>query len=566
MAKGNKMLDTLKPRVPTTGLTARSRAPSSRTEVPAKRLLSAFTPTDPLVATREAVKRANITRATPKPSIAAVPQMGERRRYVGMVRSRRAAPRQERTQFVGGRPGAVRMSYTPTTYAFNPQALPSGPEQASIAGALPPAFSDAERFRQGYQPIGSYAKGGDVDTVPAWLQPGEFVIDKAHTQKIKMARGGELERVVDNIVEDIKLGRRPGDRPVEGRTDFSEGGTVTEDMQPGYFLGGRVNLEDYKTKNRSQEEDERGFGQRPVRPGLAAPEYSADYKARAKANADRPHPRHYDDYDMYLIADEQWRAKNKYQQQQAEQQKREQAAEAAARQRQSQIFQSLRESSGRRADVTRRQGAELQRKAGEIARQQQQQATAQAARQAMSRASVQPVEASLSTASQAQLRSSLQGAIIKAQAELAAQQSNVQAELQSITDEMSILSQELQQETGRENREYMLQRQREADARRQFLAQEQTMLQLKIQKAQEPGFWEAMAPGLIQGGFTLLGAGIGFMAGGPPGAAAGAGIASGLGSGVGRAYEASTSLNSPFNMAPKFSDPAKYGYGGHYKQ
>ena len=106
---------------------------------------------------------------------------------------------------------------------------------------------------------------------------------------------------------------------------------------------------------------------------------------------------------------------------------------------------------------------------------------------------------------------------------------------------MSILSQELQQETGRENREYMLQRQREADARRQFLAQEQTMLQLKIQKAQEPGFWEAMAPGLIQGGFTLLGAGIGFMAGGPPGAAAGAGVAAGLGSGVGRAYEASTS-------------------------
>ena len=462
--------------------------------------------------------------------------------------------------------------HIPDTYAFNPQALPSGPEQASIAGALPPAFSDAERFRQGYQPIGSYAKGGDVDTVPAWLQPGEFVIDKAHTQKIKMARGGELERVVDNIVEDIKLGRRPGDRPVEGRTDFSEGGTVTEDMQPGYALGGRVNLEDYKARSRPQEEDEQGFGQRrsiagrmpePVRPGPAAPVVDANYR---RVHANRPRPEDYDDHDMYRIAHEQWQAKNQYQQQQAEQQKREQAAEAAARQRQSQIFQSLRESSGRRADVTRRQGAELQRKAGEIARQQQQQATAQAARQAMSRASVQPVEASLSTASQAQLRSSLQGAIIKAQAELAAQQSNVQAELQSITDEMSILSQELQQETGRENREYMLQRQREADARRQFLAQEQTMLQLKIQKAQEPGFWEAMAPGLIQGGFTLLGAGIGFMAGGPPGAAAGAGVAAGLAQRVGRAYEASTSLNSPFNMAPKFSDPAKYGYGGHYKQ
>ena len=86
-------------------------------------------------------------------------------------------------------------------------------------------------------------------------------------------------------------------------------------MQPGYALGGRVNLEDYKARSRPQEEDEQGFGQRrsiagrmpePVRPGPAAPVVDANYR---RVHANRPRPEDYDDHDMYRIAHEQCRTK-----------------------------------------------------------------------------------------------------------------------------------------------------------------------------------------------------------------------------------------------------------------
>ncbi len=86
---------------------------------------------------------------------------------------------------------------------------------------------------------GQYASGGPVDTVHAMLAPREFVIDRDHADEIRYSSGPQLGRALAALSQDIKSGRRPGDRPT-GPIPFVGGGTVTEDMQPGYALGGPV--------------------------------------------------------------------------------------------------------------------------------------------------------------------------------------------------------------------------------------------------------------------------------------------------------------------------------------
>ena len=148
-----------------------------------------------------------------------------------------------------------------------------------------------------------------------------------------------------------------------------------------------------------------------------------------------------------------------------------------------------------------------------------------AARLALSRASIQPVEASLGEASSLQLRSALQGAIIKSQAEFEAQRMTLNAEMQQIQDEINIANQQFARAVTEQDREYALARQREAQNRQAFLAQQDALLRMKMQKAQQPGFWESAAPGLIQGAFTLIGTaiapGVGTVVGGTLGGVAG---------------------------------------------
>lgn len=513
MANGNKMLKDMRPRVPTTGL--RSKNPMMTHQLNRPRgLADQLSPTAAIInpASRGGMRSGYSPQSNPtltqrpsgpRPGTGAIAP-GTMVRRTGMVRKPREAPRMQRTQFVGGMPSAVRVSYNPFSFMEDGSGVSANINRPQVQESS--KFPELEQLAPA-----SYAKGGDVDTVPAWLQPGEFVIDRAHTQQIKKAKGGELEKAIDGIIEDIKLGRRPGDRPVEGRTDFTDGGTVTKDMEPGYQLGG--NVED----------------QEPVRKKVRSGEVDKPWYNPTGWFGDKKKTIYRDSRGGYLegeqAADAQqaiYDAEYEQAKREREQMRREQAASAQAREQQARSLEAMRAASARRTDLAREQGAELQRRAGEVAAKEQRTATAQAARLALSRASVQPVESSLSTASQLQLRSALQGAIIRSQAELEAQRMSLAAEMQQVQDEINIANQEFGLAVNREDREFALSRQREAQNRQAYLAQQSALLNMRLQKAQQPGFWESLVPGLIQGAFTVAGAYFGGPIGGMVGNRVGA--------------------------------------------
>ena len=526
MARGNKMLSDMKPRAPTTGLKPRSNEVSSATFSRGRNMPFRRAGVVPRAGSAGRLAAETITQRSsgPRSGTSAIAP-GTMVRRTGMVRKPREAPRMQRTQFVGGMPSAVRVSFdrkpfytvgsqiigdpnafTPNTdrpeveYVGFPETEQLGDplkRQNLINQIRPLDRQIRERIAPttlSPSPERFMAKGGDVDTVPAWLQPGEFVIDKAHTQQIKKAKGAELSKAIDGIIEDIKLGRRPGDRPVEGRTDFSDGGTVTEDMEPGYQLGGDVEDSEPERKKITTGRRKKSFLERFGNvSGITREPVFRD--AEGKRLTAREAAAQQDIYD----------AEYEQEKREREQMRREQAASAQARDQQSRSLAAMREASARRTNLAREQGAELQRRAGEVAAKEQRTATAQAARLALSRASIQPVEASLSTASQLQLRSALQGAIIRSQAEIEAQKMSLAAEMQQVQDEINIASQQFGLAVSREDREFALARQREAQNRQAYLAQQNALLNMKLQKAQQPGFWESIAPGLIQGAFTVAG-------------------------------------------------------------
>ena len=484
MANGNKMLKDMKPRAPTTGLIPSSALSGTR-NIPFSRA-----GLGPRGSSARRLAAETITQgpSQPPPSIG-TGRIASPTIRAGMVRRRREAPRMQRTQFVGGRPSAVRVSYNPFDFMSDGSGV--SPNINRPGTEAPSKFAELENLVE----PGSYAKGGDVDTVPAWLQPGEFVIDKAHTQQIKKAKGGELEKAIDGIIEDIKLGRRPGDRPVEGRTDFTDGGTVTKDMEPGYQLGGDVeDKEPVRKMVKSGEVDRHFLDPRRLGGGSTRTIYrdaeggrlDNDEEARALQSI----------YDAQYNQEVRERA----------QMKREREASEEAKRQQARSLEAMRAASRRGVGLAKERGAELQRRAGEVAAKEQRANTAQAARMALSRASVQPVEASLSTASQLQLRSALQGAIIRSQAELEAQRMSLAAEMQQVQDEIRISGREFELAANNEAREFALSRQREAQNRQAYLAQQSALLNMRLQKAQQPGFWESLVPGLIQGAFTVAGA------------------------------------------------------------
>ena len=578
MARGNKMLSDMKPRAPTTGLQPRTNevseaALSGRRNIPFSR--AGAIPRRGSSARRLAAETITQGPSGPKPGASAIAP-GTMVRRTGMVRDPRREPRRlQRTQFIGGMPSAVRVSFDRDRFydLGQRQSMPTGafstntyrpdvdyvgfPETQQLGDPLkrqnlmnlmrPLDSQIRERIAPtnlSASPERFMAKGGDVDTVPAWLQPGEFVIDKAHTQQIKKAKGGELEKAIDGIIEDIKLGRRPGDRPVEGRTDFTDGGTVTKDMEPGYQLGGNVEENEPARKT-----IKKGVRKKTVLERFANPDDSPVFTYKDAKGRNLTEKEAMAQQDIYDAEYEQEKRER-------EQMRREQAASAQAREQQSRSLEAMRAASARRTDLAREQGAELQRKAGEVAAKEQRTATAQAARLALSRASIQPVEASLSTASQLQLRSALQGAIIRSQAELEAQRMSLAAEMQQVQDDINIASQEFGLAVNREDREFALSRQREAQNRQAYLAQQGALLNMKLQKAQQPGFWESLAPGLIQGAFTVAGAAFA----GPMGGM----IAGSIGGAFGNAAGQQLAQNRAQYMGLGTS-PTGFGYGGTYK-
>jgi hypothetical protein len=322
-------------------------------------------------------------------------------------------------------------------------------------------------------------------------------------------------------------------------------------MQPGYELGGEVpKRKQVSSKTRDPSFWEM-FGQ-TLGPEHGLLGFKLPTKARRVTDYYDASGRHLGEStdskrpDIVSATQEGYDIDYEYQQGQERQRQREKAEQEASRSRQMQSLEQMREASQRRSGIAKERGADLQRKVGDIAAKSAQANTAQAARMALARTSIQPVESSLSTASQMQLRSSLQGGILRAQAEMQAQKMSLDAEIQEATDAINIAAQQLQISTNEEQREFHLQRQREAQERQQHLAQKTALLQMKMAKAQEPSFWEAAMPSLISGGMGLLGTLIAGPVGGMVGGLAGKALASD------RAGWAGLSGN------------ARHGYGGHY--
>ena len=266
-------------------------------------------------------------------------------------------------------------------------------------------------------------------------------------------------------------------------------------MEPGYQLGG--NVEDREPVRKTVKEETRKRSAKNPINWFRKKNYTAYIDAEGQELDDDDEARALQSiYDAQYDQETRERAQMKRKREASEQAKRQQARS----------LEAMRAASRRGVGLAKERGAELQRRAGEVAAKEQRSNTAQAARMALSRASVQPVEASLSTASQLQLRSALQGAIIRSQAELEAQRMSLAAEMQQVQDEIRISGREFELAANNEAREFALSRQREAQNRQAYLAQQSALLNMRLQKAQQPGFWESLVPGLIQGAFTVAGA------------------------------------------------------------
>ena len=204
----------------------------------------------------------DLTTRRPRPpewATASSPPLSQRAFQVGMVRSGRDPRNRQRTQYVGGRPGAVRY----TTKPFADWDLPPGssvtPTYSRSSDLVGPRSNldgsqvgEEERLRSYLGGRGFRAGGGvpgSSDTVPAWLTPNEFVVPREHADQIRVASGPALSNALSKLAVDIKTGQPPGNRPVGGREDFSMGGTVRDKNQPGYALGGPTSVNRYGDQN-----------------------------------------------------------------------------------------------------------------------------------------------------------------------------------------------------------------------------------------------------------------------------------------------------------------------------
>jgi hypothetical protein len=437
---------------------------------------------------------------------AALPPLSRPSSPVGMARSSRPAPNETRTQMIGGHPSAVRFSSgapRPELMVGRSAAEPNRPwYQGGQSGAWKrPIIYDHSRLPASTMnpfPASGFAQGGEIppsplDTQPAMLQPGEYVLPKW-------------------LVEDIKAGSPPGSGG-EGPTPGSfvpglvHGGGVRETGAAGTFhdndprketsyFDGAVNLAtQLGTHGWAGYDNRRGFSSDSGELTKKIDEWN-----KPEAGPAQPVPDHY-----------------KKQREIAELAR----AEAAAKSSREQLWGSMSKANVSRRDAATQRGAKLVRNIGEATREEHEVNTANAARAALATSSIQPMEASLSRASQMQLRSSLQGALIRTSAEIKAEEMSYHAEMQAIDGELAILAQKVKSETDEIARARYLQDMQEASRQKEYFMDKAMDAQLRLQKASDPGFLKSFLPGLIQAGAGIVGA----YFGGPVAGAAAAGLA-----------------------------------------
>lgn len=423
---------------------------------------------------------------------------------VGMVRSSRSPLTSTRTQMIGGHPSAVRFSGAAPlagSPGYSPSHLTNATFFATHSSQDP--YRDRDRDRDTWggedQERRGFAQGGEVppspqDTQPAMLEPGEYVLPKW-------------------LVDDIKAGNPPGKDSV---------GLSSGPFIPGMEHGGEVHDDGFLGNADDNARRARDFGTNLLSMGWVGSGKDGDFKEGYIPRAFKKGALYkaFGGGDSAPVA----RPDTSFQDQLNANTAKAAKDEADAKIAREQTWASMSAANASRKEAAIQRGSKLVRNIGEATREEHEVNTANAARAALATSSIQPMEASLSRASQMQLRSSLQGALIRTSAEIKAEEMSYHAEMQAIDGELAILSQKVNAETDNVARARYLEDMQEASRQREYFLDKAMDAQLRLQKAQDPGFMRSMLPGLIQGAATVIGS----IYGGPAGGVA-AGTAAKLG-------------------------------------